>query len=138
MGLQEGLAPIAAGILLYLVALILWKCFLSPQWKDQTRAEARARMRLGEALSEDERLQLARSGYVVIPSPTVVGRVYRIPARTGWIDVYELGRLIMKLCPEPREWLPAGDLVLMHKLMIQRNEREYLRTANVRWVRQGC
>ncbi len=138
MELQEGLLPVAGGVLLYLVAWVLWKGCLSPSWRQLATVEAGARGRVGIALSEDERCQLAQSGYVVIPSPTVVGRVYRIPARPGWIDVYELGRLIMKLCLEPREWLPVGDRVLMHKLMIQGNEREYLRVANVRWMRQGC
>ena len=31
---------------------------------------------------------------------------------------------------QPTRWVPDGDLVLMHKLMIEANEAEYLRTAN--------
>jgi hypothetical protein len=36
----------------------------------------------------------------------------------------------MELCLQPVEPLPEGDVVLMHKLMIEANEQEYLRTAN--------
>jgi hypothetical protein len=60
----------------------------------------------------------------------VPGRSYRVPRRRGQVQVYEAGRHAGSLCIQPTRWVPDGDLVLMHKFMIEANEAEYLRTAN--------
>jgi hypothetical protein len=36
----------------------------------------------------------------------------------------------MALCVQPIDPVPDGDVVMMHKLMIEGNEEEYLRIAN--------
>jgi hypothetical protein len=46
------------------------------------------------------------------------------------VKVYEGGVPIMALCVQPVDPVPDGDVVLMHKLMIEGNEEEYLRIAN--------
>ena len=46
------------------------------------------------------------------------------------VKVYEGGVPIMALCVQSVEPIPDGDAVLMHKLMIEGNEQEYLRIAN--------
>jgi len=70
-------------------------------------AESRAKALLREMLSENQYQQLIKFGYLEVPSPSIDNRVYRIP--------------------EP---LPDGDVVVMHKLMIEANEEEYLQKAN--------
>ena len=46
------------------------------------------------------------------------------------MQVYEEGRHAGSLCIQPTRWVPDGDLIVMHKLMIEGSEGEYLRTAN--------
>ncbi len=137
MYLHEGLQPAAAGLLLYVVAWVLWRCFLSSARPYELDAEERARALLAEVLSDKECQQLALSGYLLLRSPSVPGRMYRIPERSGWVDIYESGKLAVRVCVQPNEALPASDVVLMHKLMIEGNEQDYLSRANVRWMRQG-
>ena len=98
-----------------------------PQW---FAAHQRAERLLAENLSERERLQLQRCGYIELVSPTVRGRTYRVPARPGMVEVYEYGEPAMRLCVQPAVALPQPDVVLMHKLLIEGDEQTYLRTAN--------
>jgi hypothetical protein len=53
-----------------------------------------------------------------------------VPRHQGQVKVYEGGVPIMALCVQSVEPIPDGDAVLMHKLMIEGNEEEYLRIAN--------
>jgi len=96
----------------------------------QLEAERRAETLLQEMLSPEQGRDLEHRGYLEIPSPSRQGRVYRIPRGRGMVSVYEDGRAIMSLCVQPVEWIPAADVVLMHKLMIEANEEDYLKTAN--------
>ena len=100
------------------------------RWRHRRGAEARAAALLEDLLTEDERRQLERDGYLGVPSPSRPGRTYRVPRRRGQVRVYEGSALVMALCVEPVGWLPDGDVVLLHKLMIEGNEAEYLRVAN--------
>lgn len=96
----------------------------------RTAADKRAEALLWEVLSKDERAQLARSRYLAVRSPSMPNRVYRIPASAGLVEVYDSGRLVMKLCARPVQRLPNPDVVVMHKLMIEGCERDYLKRAN--------
>jgi hypothetical protein len=104
------------------------------RWRDSVSehlsAEGRARMLLREMLSDGEYQQLTKFGYLEVASPTHEQRVYRIPSAGGLVRVYERGTAIMELCLQPAEALPDGDVVVLHKLMIQGNEQEYLAKAN--------
>ena len=91
---------------------------------------ARAEALLRDLLTEDERRRLARDGYLGVPSPSRPSRTYRVPRRRGLVRVYEGGALVMTLCVGPVGWLPDGDVILLHKLMIEGDEAEYLRVAN--------
>ena len=53
-----------------------------------------------------------------------------MPRHQGQVKVFESGVPVMALCVQPVEPIPDGDVVLMHKLMIEGNEEEYLRIAN--------
>jgi len=93
-------------------------------------ADSRAKALLREMLSENQYQQLIKYGYLEVMSPTIDHRVYRIPGAGGLVKVYERGCAIMELCLQPAEPLPDGDVVVMHKLMIEANEQEYLKQAN--------
>jgi hypothetical protein len=98
-----------------------------PDWRE---AQERAEVLLRSLLSEEEYQRLNRRGYLEVPSPSRPRRVYRIPRHQGQVKVYEGNVPIMALCVQPVEPIPDGDVVLMHKLMIEGNEEEYLRIAN--------
>lgn len=93
-------------------------------------AESRAKSLLREMLSENQYQQLIKFGYLEVSSPDYIDRIYRIPGSGGLVKVYESGNPIMELCLQPAEPLPDGDVVVMHKLMIEANEQEYLQKAN--------
>ena len=119
-------------LLLSIYLLAAWSLFAAlgdDRPGDRRAAEARAAALLEDLLTEDEYHQLQRCGYLGVPSPSRPGRTYRVPRR-GQVRVYEGGALVMTLCVGPVGWLPDGDLVLLHKLMIEGDEAEYLRVAN--------
>ncbi|MBX5452178.1 MAG: hypothetical protein IRZ24_19095 [Thermogemmatispora sp.] len=97
---------------------------------ERLSAESRAKALLREMLTESQYQQLIKYGYLEVASPSISHRVYRIPGSGGLVKVYERGCPIMELCLQPAEPLPDGDVVVMHKLMIEGNEEEYLKKAN--------
>jgi hypothetical protein len=97
---------------------------------DHLSAESRAKALLREMLTENQYQQLIKFGYLEVPSPSIDYRVYRIPGSGGLVKVFERGSAVMELCLQPAEPLPDGDVVVMHKLMIEANEQEYLQKAN--------
>ena len=120
-------------LLLVLGLLVAWLLFADPaggRRSDRGAAEARATALLEDLLTEDERRQLERDGYLGVPSPSRPGRTYRVPRHRGQVRVYEGRALVMTLCVGPVGRLPDGDVVLLHKLMIEGDEAEYLRAAN--------
>lgn len=134
MGVHESLA------LLALLAILSFTLVASLRWyphyplvagQFDTEAQLRATELLREVLSAAEYRHLEQFGYLMVPSPGVPERTYRIPSRPGMVAVYQSGKLVEKLCLQPIERLPAADVVLMLKLMIEANEEKYLRTANV-------
>jgi hypothetical protein len=97
---------------------------------DWREAQERAEQMLRDVLPEEEYRQLCRRGYLEVPSRSRPRRIYRVPRHQGQVKVYESGVPIMALCVQPVDPIPDGDVVLMHKLMIEGNEEEYLRIAN--------
>lgn len=85
---------------------------------------------LKTVLNEGEYAQLTQWGYLDIGSPSNPQRVYRIRRNGGLVSVYEDGKAVQEVCVQPTEPLPRDDVVLLHKLMIQANEQEYLAKAN--------
>lgn len=111
------------------ISPILWLIF-QPYVKGWSRAERRASHLLRDLLTHEQFRQLFWYGYLEIPSPTAPHRVYRVPHHSGYVQVFEHGHAIMRLCLQPVESLPDGDLVVLHKLMIEANEETYLQKAN--------
>ncbi len=97
---------------------------------NKQEAEQRAETLLKSLLPQDHYSHLVRKGYLEVQSGMYPYRTYRIPRHRGSVEVYEMGRLVMSLCVQPTEAVPDADVVVMHKLMIEGNEREYLRRAN--------
>ncbi len=97
---------------------------------NKQEAEQRAEQLLKILLQTEQYNQLVRKGYLEVQSGMYPYRTYRIPRHRGSVEVYEMGRLVMSLCVQPTEVVPDADVVVMHKLMIEGNEREYLRRAN--------
>lgn len=123
---------IITGIFLILCGLLAWWLYHreSTLSTERSDAERRAQRLVTQMLSREQMEQLNALGFVEMRSRLIPGRAYRVPRRRGQVQVYEEGRHAGSLCIQPTRWVPDADLVLMHKLMIEGNEAEYLRTAN--------
>jgi hypothetical protein len=99
-------------------------------YRVQAEAERRAEVLVREVVGEAGFADMVRRGFLEVRSPTFPNRVYLVPERQGPVTVCEHGRPVMRLCVQTVERVPDYDTVVMHKLMIEGNEREYLRIAN--------
>lgn len=117
------------GLLISALGLATYVFIVTGIWRN-SKSEKRATELLSEILSDGEYQQLKAHGYLDVPSPSIPGRVYRVPAHRDQVEILDSGRLTARLCVQPVRWLPTADVVLMHKLMIEGNESEYLRLAN--------
>ncbi len=118
-----------AAIVLAIGLLSWWRAEVDAQ--HQAEAEARAESLLRDILGPADYARLKSLGYLEVPSPSVNGRVYRVPASGGPVVVYNDGSPGELLCVQPTVPLPASEIVLVHKLMIEGCESDYLRLANV-------
>jgi hypothetical protein len=94
-------------------------------------ASQRADALLRQILGVEEFQLLMERGYLDVPSPSVAGRIYRIPSRPGRVGIIEGGVAVAKLCVVTSQFLPPSDIVLTHKLLIEGDEARYLRLANL-------
>ena len=97
---------------------------------ERWEAERRGQELLRRLLSEAEFEQLQERGYLDVRSPSVAGRVYRVPRYRGVVERREPGQPTVRLCLVPDRWLPDADIVLMHKFLIEADEPRYLELAN--------
>ncbi len=111
------------------ISPMIW-LILQPYLKGWSRAERRAADLLRDILTPEQIHQLVWRGYLEVPSPTEPQRIYRVPKGRGYVQVIENGRAVMRLCVQPVECLPDADIVVLHKLMIEANEENYLQKAN--------
>jgi CheY-like chemotaxis protein len=93
-------------------------------------AEGAARELLRALLTDEEYRQLTTCGYMEVRSQSRAERTYRIPAAGGMVRMLEGGKEVLHLCLQPTTMLPRGDVVLLHKLLLEADEEKYLRTAN--------
>lgn len=103
---------------------------IPPMRKSWREAQERAERLVGTVLSADEYRQWQMGGFLDVPSPNYPKRVYRIPQGAGTVMVLEKGRCVARLCAQPCDPIPERETVLVHKLMIEGDEQEYLRIAN--------
>ncbi len=111
------------------ISPMIW-LIIQPYLKSWSQAERRAIDLLRDILTPEQMHQLLWRGYLEIPSPTAPQRIYRVPRNRGYVQVLENGRATMRLCLQPVECLPDADVVVLHKLMIEANEENYLQKAN--------
>jgi hypothetical protein len=122
------------------VAIVEWSARVHQKGGRGANAEPTpsesAEILLRELLDEREYRQLKERGYVDVASPNDPQRIYRIPSYAGLVRLYEGGWAVRELCLQSVEPLPSGDVVVMHKLLIQGNEPEYLARAR-QYARAG-
>ena len=125
----ELLVSVGLAILVVLSFVLILGLFVNSYLK-WSEAAQRADELLRSVLNSDQYDQLMRNGYLDIKSPSVPGCIYRVPRAQGQVKVIEQGKLKKKLCLQPLELVPEADIVVMHKLMIEADEKTYLQTAN--------
>jgi hypothetical protein len=103
---------------------------LLSRWLRRRRAAHRAEALVQRILSQSERAQLQRDGFLEVPSPGVVGRRYRIPRRGAPVAVLEPDGRILYLCLQPEAAIAEQELVVVHKLLLEGAEDDYWRRAN--------
>lgn len=103
--------------------------FFGLQSTERDAAWQRADVLLRDSLTPEQYASYDKRGYLEVPSGLHSGRTYRID---GWrpVTVFENGQFIGAVCIRPREQLPAPDVVLARKLMIEGAEQEFLRAGN--------
>lgn len=97
-------------------------------------AEARAEALLLSCLSLRQREEYRQHKHFVVHGRN--GMRYRIrPGRVGNVDVVDRhGRLDHRLCFHPDELLPVSDVMLVQKLMLEDDEKDVRKIANVHQV----
>jgi hypothetical protein len=93
-------------------------------------ARQRSEALLRDVLGADEYERLTQRGYLEVLSGKHLERVYHIPRNRGFVTMFERGEPVDLLCIGPAGPLPPADVVLLHKLLIEADEENYLRTAN--------
>jgi hypothetical protein len=133
-GLGYAIAQVGVitGVFLLLCGILAWWLYHRESVLSMQRSEAerRAQQLVTRMLSPEQVTQLNGLGFMELRSHLIPGRTYRIPRRRGQVQVYEQGHHAGSLCIQPTRWVPDGDVLIMHKLMIEGNEADYLRTAN--------
>ncbi|HEY7833986.1 MAG TPA: hypothetical protein VIG30_10485 [Ktedonobacterales bacterium] len=84
---------------------------------------------LRDVLEASEYHTLMTRGYVDVASSEHADFIYRIPRYGGMVTRYEHGRATIDLCVQPVDPLPGGDIVVLHKLLLQASELDYVATA---------
>jgi hypothetical protein len=132
-------------VALTLLAAILLVGLAARWWvqhhSERRSANRRAEQLLRERLTREQYDQLTKFGYLDIPSRLDPYRQFRIPRHRGRVLVLQscnmgdnvLSRKVAELCVVSSEPVPDADMVLIHKLMIEADEANYLATAN--WTR---
>ena len=93
------------------------------------RADRRADLLVRE-LPDARRARAARRARLPRGSPARSGALLPRPGLAGRITIVENGRTLAWLCLQPVENVPARELILLHKLMLEGSEEEYCRMAN--------
>jgi hypothetical protein len=93
-------------------------------------AAARAKALLEENLSAAQRDELAKARYFTVHSHDAQ-REYRIThGRAGNVLLFKDGRAVKKFCIHPAIACPDEDTMLAQKLLLETDEKEFLRIAN--------
>ena len=99
-------------------------------WLRRHAASKRAEALVERVLSQSERDQLRRDGFLEVPSPSVRGRRYRIPRLGSPVAVLEPTGRVTYLCLQPETPVAPQELLVVHKLLLEGAEAEYWQRAN--------
>ncbi|HYW90420.1 MAG TPA: hypothetical protein VFB50_21805 [Chloroflexota bacterium] len=124
--LNEWLAPLTltvatSGLFVLVVSNVL----------DAQRAHARGENLLRRILTPAELGQLNRYHYLDVASRRHANRTYRVPARAGTVLILHNGVRTHGVCIRPIDPLPGREHVLAHKALLEADEDEYLKRANI-------
>jgi hypothetical protein len=102
---------------------------LRPAGAEEDAAWQRAEDLLADSLTPAQHASYRQKGYIDVPSTLIPGRTYRVD---GWrpVAVHDRGRFVGAVCIRPREHLPAPDVLLARKLMIEGAEKQFLHAGN--------
>ena len=115
------------GIMLVVILAYSSMPWMSKSWRE---AEERAELLVREVTTDEEYDGIKREGYLDVPSPGYPQRIYRIPSGPGTVTVLEGGHCVARLCVYSTQPIPEREAVVVHKLMIEGNEQDYLMAAN--------
>ena len=90
--------------------------------------EARARETLRQVVGEEQYRNFLRAGFVSA-SNSKSGRIYQIFGGTKFVNVYEHGRMIERLCVYLTGDFPPTDQIIVRYLMALNNEDELWKIA---------
>jgi hypothetical protein len=96
----------------------------------RTDAGRRAEALVRRVLSDAERAQLRRDGFLEIRSGLVAGRRYRIPRRGSPVASLEPDGRVVYLCLQPSTPVAESELIVVHKLLLEGAEADYWQRAN--------
>ena len=93
-------------------------------------AAQRGRVVVRDLLTPTELGMLFEHGYLDVPSRVTAERIYRVPAHPGIVTVFDAGVPTARLCLVPARAVPVPEHVLLHKVMLEAAEADYLKSAN--------
>lgn len=98
-------------------------------------AQRRAEGILREMLPEEEWESLRSTGFLSVKSRINPEISYHIPQSTSpfFVNVKRNYCPLFSLCLQPQEEIPVIEMILVHKLFIVTDEREYLRISKLWW-----
>ena len=94
------------------------------------RAARRADALVRRVLSESERNELRKQGFLEVRSQLVQGRKYRISAGDAPVASLEPDGRVLYFCLQPATPIPRKELVVVHKLLLEADEAAYRQRAN--------
>lgn len=101
-----------------------------PAAPDPAAEERRATYFAEQALSEQTREHLRRTGFVVVASRSVPERRYVLPKDGGFTWLYQGGALVALLCGQAVGDLSPTEALIALKLWIEADEEEFLQKVN--------
>src|SRR5215470_9416895 len=124
--MDTGMLIAAGAFALMLIVATVWLV----QLMADRAAARRAQQLVQDLLTPAEYGTLVQNGYLEVPSRVTPDRVYRIPAEPDMVTIFDAGHATARLCLVPACTVPEQEQVLIHKLMLEAAELDYLKAAN--------
>ena len=99
------------------------------QFKSDLDVMLKAERLLKEVLGEGRYKEFLQAHQLTIPSKLYKDRYY-IVREWGRIEVIQSGRILEELCIVPTTQIATQDVLALRKLMLEQNEKEFLKISN--------